>query len=110
MNPYDRHICTPLTLSDCGHAVCKECCTMLRINPRMDKCPSCRVKIRNDPQPNYILMDIIDEGIPDKYCTVTIGNIPDFVTVSTFKDNFLLRLDKSESFISLQFEEDKNSI
>ena len=76
----------------------------------MYKCPSCRVKIRNEPQQNYDLMNLIDEISVQKEVKIKIGYIPSFASSAILKTNLLGRIKNKDKLISIELENDKESV
>ena len=112
MNYFDRTNWMPMTLADWGHGIWLVWLqSMLARGPAYYKCPSWRVKIKNEPQQNYDLMNLIDEISVEKEVSIKIGYIPNYTTSTVLRENLLGRIAKSkDKIVSIILEDDKNSV
>ena len=109
---YDREDFIPLTLPDWGHALWQQCLMQISARARdfYGNCPEWRKLIRNEPQPNYSLMDVLDLQISEKETILRIGRVPNFIDSSILKNNFLERFNSAPNIISIKYEDDTDSI
>ena len=80
----------PYNLSDCGHGLWRTCLIAMRTKSKFGKkCPFCKILIRNEPQPNYSLLDVVDEDVKERTFTIKIGKVPHFIDAIILRENFL---------------------
>lgn len=70
----------------------------------------CKKLIKNEPQPNFDLLEVVDHGIAEKQTIITIGRVPCFVNNDNLITNLLNRLKSASNLVSVDFQADENSI